>query len=87
MYKIVVHKRAAKSFKKMSDAQAKNLKSALLKLANNPHTYPGIKKMAGEWIGYWRIRIGAFRVILWLDNEKNIIYIDHIGNRGDVYKN
>jgi mRNA interferase RelE/StbE len=87
MYKIVVHKRAAKSLKKASDPQIKKLKDILIKLANNPHDYPGIKKMAGEWAGYWRIRIGVFRVIFWIDKTKKIIFIDHIGNRGDVYKN
>ena len=87
MYKIVVHKRAAKSLKKASDPQITKLKDILIKLANNPHDYPRIKKMAGEWAGYWRIRIGVFRVIFWIDKTKKIIFIDHIGNRGDVYKN
>ena len=87
MYKIVVHKRAAKSLKKASDPQITKLKDILIKLANNPHDYPEIKKMAGEWAGYWRIRIGVFRVIFWIDKTKKIIFIDHIGNRGDVYKN
>ena len=41
--------------------------------------------MAGDWSGYYRIRIGSTRVIFWFDESEDILYIDHIGNRGDVY--
>ena len=42
--------------------------------------------MVGEWQGYYRLRIGDFRVIFWLDQEARIIYVDYIGPRGDIYK-
>ena len=42
--------------------------------------------MAGEWIGYKRIRVGDFRIIYWIDKDENIVYVDHIGPRGDIYK-
>ena len=42
--------------------------------------------MLGEWKGYYRIRIGNVRLIFWVDQVKKIIYVDHIGPRGDVYK-
>jgi len=42
--------------------------------------------MLGEWDGYQRIKIGNIRIIFWVDSEKNTIYVDHIGPRGDIYK-
>ncbi len=42
--------------------------------------------MLGEWAGWHRIRIGDMRVIFWFDEDEDIVYIDHIGYRGDVYK-
>jgi len=42
--------------------------------------------MAGEWSGYHRLRIGKYRIIYWFDEKEDIVYVDHIGPRGDVYK-
>lgn len=33
-----------------------------------------------------RIRIGDLRVIFWYDEQDDLIYVDHIGPRGDIYK-
>jgi len=42
--------------------------------------------MAGEWGGYHRIRAGKLRIIYWFDEKGDVVYVDHIGPRGDVYK-
>lgn len=42
--------------------------------------------MVGDWAGYRRVRVGNVRIIFWVDELKNIVYVDHIGPRGDVYK-
>ena len=42
--------------------------------------------MHGEWSGYHRIRLGKLRAIFWYDSKEDIVYVDHIGPRGDVYK-
>jgi len=55
-------------------------------MGENLSSYPGVIQMAGEWTGYQRIRIGDLRVIFWYDEQEDIIYIDHIGPRGDIYK-
>jgi mRNA interferase RelE/StbE len=42
--------------------------------------------MVGEWTGYHRIRVGNLRIIFWYDQSNELIYVDHIGPRGDAYK-
>jgi len=42
--------------------------------------------MVGEWKGYYRIRMGDVRIIFWLDTQEMMVYVDHIGPQGDVYK-
>lgn len=42
--------------------------------------------MLGEWAGYHRIRVGNIRIIFWFEKTEDIVYVDHIGRRGDVYK-
>ena len=45
-----------------------------------------IKKMKGNWEGYYRLRIGKIRVIFLVDLTSGDIEIYNIGFRGDVYK-
>ncbi|KAF6509620.1 transposon site-specific recombinase [Geobacillus stearothermophilus] len=35
--------------------------------------------------GLYRLRIGTYRVLFRIDHDERIIYIEAIGNRGDVY--
>ncbi len=45
-----------------------------------------IKKMKGNWEGYYRLRIGKIRVIFMVDLTLGDIEIYNIGFRGDIYK-
>jgi mRNA interferase RelE/StbE len=69
------------------DARLKaQLVAKLRELARDPTTTPGVKPMAGEWAGYFRLRHGDLRVIYLYDRAADAIVIAHIGPRGDVYK-
>ena len=37
--------------------------------------------------GYYRLRIGDYRVVFSIDYVQDMISVYHVGNRGDVYKN
>jgi mRNA interferase RelE/StbE len=86
MSEIVLHRRALRYLQRLSRPDQERVRLALTRLAEDTTAYPGVVQMAGEWIGYQRIRIGDLRVIFWYDPEEDIIYVDHIGPRGDVYK-
>ncbi|MCS7135164.1 MAG: type II toxin-antitoxin system RelE/ParE family toxin [Nitrososphaerota archaeon] len=45
-----------------------------------------IKKLKGEWEGYYRIRKGKIRIILMIDKENKVVFIDKIDYRGEIYK-
>ena len=52
----------------------------------SPIDHLDITPMFGEWAGYRRLRVGNLRLIFWYDDTEDIVYVDHIGPRGDVYK-
>lgn len=45
-----------------------------------------IKKLSGEWEGFYRIRFGRLRIIIEFQFERNRAYIEEIDWRGNVYK-
>jgi mRNA interferase RelE/StbE len=51
-----------------------------------PFTILDIKKMKGEWEGFYRLRVGKIRVIFTVSLDSADLEIYTIGARGDVYK-
>lgn len=75
---IVYSKQAIKFLKKQTKDNVQRIVKAVHNLPNGD-----IKKMKGSTLN--RLRVGTFRIIYSIDG--NIIYIEKIGNRGDVYNN
>ena len=86
MSKVIVHRNASKYLKRLPEETKNRIKKMLKQLERNPLNYSGIKQMYGEWAGYYRIRLGKLRVIFWYDLKEDVVYVDHIGPRGDIYK-
>lgn len=83
---LVVHKRAASYLSRMDARIKAQLIAKLEELAHHPTNMPGVKPMAGEWAGFYRLRHGNLRVIYFFDRVNDAIVIAHVGPRGDVYK-
>jgi mRNA-degrading endonuclease RelE of RelBE toxin-antitoxin system len=45
-----------------------------------------VKKLKGEWKGYFRIRKGRLRIIFSLDTSYRSLHVEKIDFRGDAYK-
>jgi len=45
-----------------------------------------VKKLKGEWKGYFRIRKGRLRIIFSIDTSYRSLYVERIDFRGDAYK-
>ena len=43
------------------------------------------KALSGEWSGYWRYRVGDYRIIAKIEDDKVIIFVVKIDKRGEVY--
>ena len=83
MPKLVVHRRAARYLERM-DARIKGqLVSKLETLAKNPTSMPGVKPMAGEWAGFYRIRHGDLRVIYAVIEGERRVVVARIAKRSE----
>jgi mRNA interferase RelE/StbE len=90
---VIFRKQAIKFLEKSNPQELQNIRSSikLITLAVEeqgiiPFTELDIKKMKGNWKGYYRLRIGQNRVIFTVDFNSQNITIYAIGSRGDIYK-
>ena len=45
-----------------------------------------VKKLKGNWEGYYRLRKGKLRIIFEVNKDNKSIYVERIDFRGEVYK-
>jgi mRNA interferase RelE/StbE len=79
-YKIVIEKKAAKFFNSQPKDQQKRLGIAISRLPE------GDTKHLKGYKGFYRLRVGEYRVIYVIKQDELIIAVLSIGNRGDIYK-
>lgn len=45
-----------------------------------------LKKLVGDWEGYYRLRKGRLRIIFEMNKNEKLLFVEKIDFRGDVYK-
>ena len=63
-----------------------DLKNYLEKISNCEKPMRFGKALEGSLQGFWRYRVGKFRIICKIDNNKMIIVIIDIDHRSKIYK-
>lgn len=85
-YEVRFEKRAQKALKKMDKHQAYMIMSWMKKnLVDTSDPRQFGKGLKGNKSGEWRYRVGDYRIISHIDDEKIIILVLEIGHRRDIY--
>ena len=86
MFKVVVHKNVVKRLKNLKKAHLKKLAEVLETLKTNPVPWKefDVRKIEGEENTY-RIRIGDFRLVYFVDEKNKKIHAIKLERRGRVY--
>ena len=71
--------------KNIHDEVRNEIRKFLLKM-NGENINVDLRKLVGNWKGYYRIRIGQIRVIFKVFKEDREIYVERIDFRGSIYK-
>lgn len=83
-YKIEWKHSAKKELKRMPKATISKILTAVESLSENP--FPrGIRKIIGTE-NIFRMRIGDYRIVYFVESNKLIIQIIKVGHRRDIYK-
>ena len=86
MFKIILHRNAAKFYRKADDALKKKVTEAMDVIAQNPHLDGHIKKLKGSLKHMHRFRMGDLRILYEIDDVQLIVWIKMIEWRGSAYK-
>ena len=86
MYKVLLSLDAEKIFAKCDKALAKKLARCFRNLENSPRSHPNIKPLKGSYSGYYRYRVGDYRVVYSIEDELVVVNVILIAHRSKVYE-
>ena len=84
MYRIHFAGRAERAFRKLSPDVQRRLDPAILALADNPRP-PGCLKLSGA-DSLWRIRVGDYRIVYSIHDDRLLVLVVRVAHRKDVYR-
>ncbi len=84
MYSLAISQDAQKFIDKQPSHTRQRLRNALIQLAEDPFTNQNVKRLKGTDT-MLRLRVGDFRIVFSIEEQKLMILVISIGNRGDVY--
>jgi len=86
MFEIILTKEARKDYQKLSKSMVKHINQCLDHLRQNPLHYPQAVSLIGNLAGYYRWRVGDWRVFYEVNEDKNVVTVLQIAHRSKVYK-
>lgn len=84
-YKILWHEKAIDDLSSLDKKVARRIVDKVENhLIKSPEEFG--KPLKGTFSGFFRYRIGDYRVVYYLDKEENTLKILNIGHRKEIYK-
>ncbi len=90
--KVEFSKSASKFLPKLDSTQQQGIRSKIIRLKDSlekrqaiPFDELDIKKLKGNWQGFFRIRSGKCRIIFRADLDSQVVYVYDICFRGNAY--
>lgn len=82
-YALTFRPAALRALRKLDRQIAERIKAATEALRDDPRP-SGAKMLTGSH-GLWRIRIGDYRIVYTIDDQRRIVRVAAAGHRRDVY--
>ena len=86
MYELVLASAARKAFLAADPPLRRKLKRCFDWLEQQPYSHPNIKALKGDFKGFYRFRVGDWRVIYRVNEQEHRVYISEIAHRRDIYE-
>jgi mRNA interferase RelE/StbE len=86
MYEVLLHPDAQSVYINADLSLAKKIARCLEHLEQTPLFHPNVKALKGDYTGYYRYRIGDYRVIYSVDDTIVQVIVVAIAHRSEVYE-
>jgi mRNA interferase RelE/StbE len=83
-YKIVVTPAAGRDLGSLPRSVLKRIDAKILSLGRDPRP-AGVKKLAGHE-GFLRVRVGDYRIIYQVEDDRLVVLVVRVGHRREVYR-
>lgn len=84
---VIFADKARKEFLKLDKPIQKQIQTFIVRLQGLEDPRSCGKALAGNLVGRWRYRVGDYRLVCEIDDDKILVMILKIGHRKNVYDN
>lgn len=78
--------KAKKEFLKLDKPIQKQIQTFVVKLQGMSDPRASGKALAGDLAGRWRYRVGDYRLVCEIEDDKILVTVLHIAHRKEVYR-
>jgi mRNA interferase RelE/StbE len=83
---VVLGPKAKRFFEDADAGLQRRLDRCLDLLKVSPRQHPRVKALKGPLAGYWRFRVGDYRILYRVDDKAATVWVDKIAHRSKVYE-
>jgi mRNA interferase RelE/StbE len=83
-YRVEIARRAFKALASLPRREQQRVRAAIDLLADQPRP-PGCRALSGESDAY-RVRVGDYRIVYEVIDDRLIVHVVRVGHRRDVYR-
>lgn len=85
-YRVRLTKKALKAYQSADVALKKKLARCFEVLEQTPRKHPNLIPLKGELAGRYRYRVGNYRVMYRIEDDKRVVIVLLIKHRKDIYE-
>jgi mRNA interferase RelE/StbE len=85
MYKVELSREARRFFERAAATLQRRLDKCFDQLKANPRNAAAAKPLAGKFKGLYRYRVGDYRIIYRVDEQRRMVFVLRIAHRSEAY--
>ena len=82
-YAVLIERRAQRALSRIPQQERDRIAATIPRLADEPRPH-GVKKLTGREA--WRIRVGDYRILYEIHDDRLVVLVVEIGHRRQVYR-